>query len=126
MDERRSAIRQKSFMHGVVYFNHRRSTADCLVRDLTDHGAHLHFDDLVTLPDSFELHIPNKDMAFHADMIWHKGHEMGVTLKPLETQHAAAAPAEGVAIPDSIAERLARLEHQYAALKRRVDALQGE
>ena len=43
MSERRISTRQKSFLRGCIQFNHRRTTIDCLVRDISDTGARLIF-----------------------------------------------------------------------------------
>ena len=39
MKERRSSARQKSFLQGRIYFNNRRSSVDCLIRDYSETGA---------------------------------------------------------------------------------------
>jgi hypothetical protein len=49
MNERRSIVRQKSFMQGRVYLNHRQSSLDCIIRDFTDMGARLQFSDVTEL-----------------------------------------------------------------------------
>ena len=41
MAERRTAARKKSFLQGRVYYNHHRSSLDCLVRDISEEGARL-------------------------------------------------------------------------------------
>ncbi|MFL6934868.1 MAG: hypothetical protein ACJ8EJ_09505, partial [Xanthobacteraceae bacterium] len=38
-DQRRKSSRQKSFLHGCIYFNNRRSAVDCLIRDISREGA---------------------------------------------------------------------------------------
>ena len=43
MKERRLSARKKSFLQGRVYYNSRRSSVDCLVRDISDEGAKLVF-----------------------------------------------------------------------------------
>ena len=44
--ERRRIPRQKSFLRGMIYFNNRRSVADCLIRDISPYGARLIFSDV--------------------------------------------------------------------------------
>ncbi len=63
--ERRRAARQKSFLRGMVYFNNRRQMLDCLVRDVSPHGARLIFSAAANTPDTLELHIPQKDEIVH-------------------------------------------------------------
>jgi hypothetical protein len=56
--ERRAIARRKSFMQGRVFFNRRQSSMDCLIRNFTKVGAHLHFSGTAALPDAFEIHVP--------------------------------------------------------------------
>jgi len=58
--ERRRIARQKSFLRGMVYFNNRRSVADCLIRDISAFGARLIFSDTITTPDTMDLYIPRR------------------------------------------------------------------
>ena len=51
MTERRSVSRQKSFLQGRIFFNNRRTSVDCLIRDISPYGARLIFSDAVTTPD---------------------------------------------------------------------------
>ena len=78
MDERRVAMRHKSFLQGRIYFNGRRSSVDCLVREISDTGARLKFSTAVVTPDVVELHIPSKDeiraILTHAQGRWRPLH----------------------------------------------------
>jgi hypothetical protein len=58
VDERRTLTRQKSFLQGRIYFNNRRSSIDCLVRDYSETGARLKLSETVTVPEVMELYIP--------------------------------------------------------------------
>src|SRR3979409_476652 len=61
MVERRHAPRQKSFLHGFVYWGGNPSAVDCLVRDISDSGARLKFSSGQTpAGDIVDLHIPLK------------------------------------------------------------------
>lgn len=120
--ERRRVARQKSFIRGRAFFNHRRSSIDCIVRDFTKDGARLEFAELPSLPDVFEVFIPSKDEFLHARAIWHKGPDIGVRWA-LEGTNTALADVQRSS--DPINDRLTRLEHEVAALRQRLDALQG-
>src|SRR5438128_5171529 len=78
MKERRAGTRQKSFLQGRVYFNNRRSSVDCLVRDLSERGAKLKVSEAIAIPDVVELYIPNKDETFRARVEWRTGDEVGL------------------------------------------------
>jgi hypothetical protein len=109
--ERRRVTRQKSFLRGTIHFNNRRSAVDCLIRDISIHGARLIFSDAVTTPDVVELYIPQKDQTLRAHVIWRHGQELGVAF-------AQTAPLETTGETRGLAERVAKLETEVAALKR--------
>jgi hypothetical protein len=121
LQERRAHVRQKSFLQGRIYYNTRRATVDCIVRDITEHGARLKFADSAVVPDAFELYIPNRQETFKAHAIWNNGTEVGVTF-----EHAGIPASETAGQPPgaaNLAERVARLEREIATIKRRVEAL---
>jgi hypothetical protein len=118
--ERRAALRHKSFIQGRIYFNHRRSSMDCVIREFTDIGARLEFSDVAALPDAFEVFVPSKDQYFQAQAVWHKGSTIGVSWMPEGSIHPAP---ESLHTADPMADRVARLEHEMATLRKRLDAL---
>src|SRR5688572_6823941 len=76
--ERRGALRKKTFLKGKVYYNHRLSSVECTIRDFTDTGARLQFAGPVTLPDNIELDIPSRDQSLTASVRWRKDNEVGL------------------------------------------------
>ena len=120
MDDRRHQPRHRTFLQGRVFYNNRRSSADCIIRELTDEGARLSFTDPVTLPHAFELHIPNRDQTYRVETIWNHGGEVGVTFG--KHGEATIAPAMGQDSP--LAERIEKLEKELAALKRRISEME--
>src|SRR5215218_7341744 len=107
--ERRKVTRHKSFLRGMIYFNNRRNVVDCLIRDISPHGARLIFSDAVTTPDSLDLYIPQKDETLRIHVIWRHGQEVGVAFP----QAAQMAPATDTG---DLPERVARLEIEIAGL----------
>lgn len=79
MVEHRKAPRQKSLLQGRVYFNNRRSSIDCIVRDISATGAKLTFSSAVETPAVVELYIPNKDETRPARIVWRRGEDVGLT-----------------------------------------------
>ena len=118
MDERRGSARPKSFMRGCIYFNQRRNSVDCLIREMSAEGARLFFSAEAQIPDVVELYIPHKQQTLRVHKQWRRGEEMGV---------AFAAPGEA-AVPeragaDELAIRVGKLEDEIATLKRIVRRL---
>jgi PilZ domain len=120
--ERRANSRHKSFLQGRVYFNSRRSSVDCLVREISDNGARLKFSTAVVTPDVIELHIPSKDETFRAKLIWRVGDEVGVSFGPEE---AGTQSGQGAAPPDLMG-RVQTLENEMIALRRMFGELRSE
>src|SRR4051812_49480105 len=87
--ERRRTPRQKSFLRGMIYFNNRRSVADCLIRDISPFGARLIFSDAVTTPDVLDLYIPQKEQTLRAQVIWRAGTTGGGAFAPACRPRAA-------------------------------------
>ena len=115
--ERRRIARQKSFLRGMIYFNNRRSVADCLIRDISPYGARLIFSDTVTTPDTLDLYIPQKEQTLRAHVIWRVGHEVGVAF-PQAIHAETAASGSG-----DLADRVAKLEAEVTLLKRALKKL---
>jgi hypothetical protein len=121
MIERRASARHKTFITGRIYFNNRLSSMDCIVREIGQHGGRLEFSENVTLPDVFELYLPNKDEYFQAHVVWRKGHNIGVALTP----EAILNPRSETGRTDyHLADRITRLERELAQLQKRIDALE--
>jgi PilZ domain len=121
-DERRTLLRKRSFLQGRLYFNNRRSSLDCLVRDISDQGAKLKVSDSIAIPEFVELHIPNKDETYRAKVQWRTGFEIGVTF---ENEQEAPSIVPGAA-PVDLPERVRRLEAEVASLHRKLNELQNE
>src|SRR3954467_8687710 len=79
MRERRTSTRQKSFLQGRIFYNNRRASVDCLVRDVSATGAKLVFSSVVAIPDVVELWLSNKEEARRVRVQWRRGDEIGVT-----------------------------------------------
>jgi hypothetical protein len=42
-DDPKIAVRQRTFLKAMVYYDNRRASIECIVRDLSDSGARLAF-----------------------------------------------------------------------------------
>lgn len=123
MNERRVTPRQKTFLKGIILFNNRKSSADCVIRDLTDHGARLHFSASIITPDVVELEIPNKDQILQAHVRWRKGDECGVSFDHQKSSDAASSSASA---GGDVNHRIEQLESEMAKLHRQIVELRNE
>ena len=119
MRDRRSSTRQKSFLQGRIYYNNRRSSVDCLVRDISDTGAKLVFSSAVTIPEVVEIYLSNKEEIRRARVQWRRGDEVGVDF-------ILDGAADVVAPPADLLGRVLKLESECASLKRTVRELRAE
>jgi hypothetical protein len=120
MAERRSAARKKAFLQGRIFFNQRRTSIDCLIRDFCEHGARLTFSSMTATPDMVELYIPNKDESYRAKVQWRNGDEIGVGFG---VDEGSPPLAPGAPAADWSA-RIHKLEHDLASLQRKFNELQ--
>ena len=123
MKERRTSARQRSFLQGRIYFNNRRSSIDCLVRDISEHGAKLKFSEAIAIPEVVELYIPNRDESYRAKVQWRAGDEVGVAFGPDEAPSPSLVPDAPAA---DLAARVRRLESEVSSLQRKVNELQDD
>ncbi len=120
MDERRRATRQRTFLRGRVIYDHGRGSADCMVRDMSEHGAKLVFSSPVAIADVVDLQIPAKGEKFRARVRWRTEDEVGVCF-PERAQPKQESPAAG-----DLTARVTALENEVAALKRHLRRLQSQ
>jgi hypothetical protein len=118
MHERRQTIRLKSFLGGVMSYNKRRSTMDCLVRNFSQDGAKIVFSSPTPIPDEFDLEIRQKERTFRARAVWRSEAEAGVRFVSPESQPRV--------IPLDYVRRLKDSEADRARLRRRVEQLTTE
>ena len=119
--EHRHEVRQRVFLKGRILFNNGASSMDCLVRDLSASGARLACSESTTLPEVFELYIPQKEQTFRSTMRWRRADGIGITFADRSTRPAPAPIPEPAAEDQSVAvllRRIGELEAENAALRR--------
>jgi hypothetical protein len=114
LDRRRSA-RDRVIYGGVAEVGERGVSRNCVVRNISENGAHLEFSDDVRLPkDTILLTIARKGRSFLAKIIWWRDNFVGVAF-------SSETPYE---LPGSdLAERLRQSELKKRQLQRRIKEL---
>jgi hypothetical protein len=74
--ERRQEPRYRTLKNARIVFNDRRSTVDCIVRNLSHHGALLVMPSTIGIPVEFELWIG--DTRHDSSIVWLSKNRMGV------------------------------------------------
>ena len=119
-DEPNVAIRHKTFLKGTLYYDNRRASIECVVRDISDSGARLTFEHPVTVPDNVELFIPQKQQTLRARVQRRGANEVGIAFEINRSDEPRrTADAE-------LQMRVETLETEIAALKRLVAKLQAK
>jgi hypothetical protein len=118
MGERRQAGRRKSFLRGLVYFDNKHGALSCLVRDLSDKGARIIFSENVTVPETFDLHILQKNQTLRARVSWRRGDEIGLDFP---AKAAAAKPRAA-----ALVKRVTELEGEVASLRKVLKEMKGD
>jgi PilZ domain len=123
MVEQRAKRRQKTLLHGFVYFDDSPCAVECVVREISEAGARLKFELPPAPVEAFELDLPLRGRKLRAAVKWQRGSEVGVVF-------AEGAPASGAPTPaapastEDLGLRVLRLETEIAALGRLVKRLQ--
>jgi hypothetical protein len=117
MLDRRQRARNKVFFGGVAAINEPGSTVDCVVRNISEHGACVEFDSAAKLPDEISLTIPRKGRSFLARMIWRHANKVGLALRNMTAPDAPASDLD---------ERLRKSEQKKQQLQRRIKEILSE
>ncbi|MGA7807710.1 PilZ domain-containing protein [Bradyrhizobium sp.] len=112
--ERRRYPRGKSFYGGVIAFNARQSTLDCVVRNFSSAGAKIAMSGTVLLPDEFDLTIARKEGTFRARLVWRDGLEAGLRF---------TSDDDSRVISLDVSRKLRMRKAEIARLQRRVSEL---
>ncbi|MGN7127350.1 MULTISPECIES: PilZ domain-containing protein [Methylorubrum] len=118
ISEKRQETRKRTFLKGRIHFNKGASSMDCLIRDFSEMGARLELSETNTLPESFDLYIPQKEMTLRSNLRWRRGDAVGVAFS--EAHKPAPEPAPAAVTDPSLAvllRRIGELEAENAALR---------
>jgi hypothetical protein len=118
MLDRRRSVRDKVIYGGVASVNDRGSTVDCVVRNISEGGACVEFEQTAKLPEEMRLTIARKGRSFFARMIWRQANKVGLAFRGMT--------ASGVPESNDLDERLRRSEQKKRQLQHRINELLGE
>jgi PilZ domain len=114
MIERRQNLRPRVIYSGVLAFNERRSTVECVVRNFSDGGARIELENPALLPEQIDLFIPKKNRSYRAAIVWANEGQAGLTFRPI-------SPNPPVEL--DMARRLRRCESERRELQGRIAKL---
>ena len=117
MLDRRQSARDKVIYGGVAEIGEHGAVRDCVVRNISETGASIEFNNVINLPkEQISLTVAKKGRSFLARIIWWRDNFVGVAF-------SGEAPFE---LPVSdIEERLRKSELKKRQLQRQIKELIG-
>lgn len=76
--EKRRMQRRKVFRGAVLHFNCGTVSAECLVRNLSGHGAMVQLDPLSMVAGTFVFRLAGDDCSRQAELVWRQGGRAGI------------------------------------------------
>ena len=115
MLDRRQSPRDKVIYGGIAEIGERGASRDCVVRNISENGAHLEFSNDVRLPkEQILLTIARKGRSVLARIIWWRDNFVGVAFN---SESSSELPGS------DLAERLRQSEKKKRQLQRRIKQL---
>ena len=105
-------------MGGLVAFNARNSTLDCVVRNFSRSGAKIEFENSTMLPDRVDFEIERKGLSCRARLVWRDRNAAGLVFSD--------AQETSDVIPLDLARKLRVTERTNRRLQSRLDQLLSE
>jgi hypothetical protein len=118
MSERRRLFRNRVYYGGLIAFNARHSTLECVVRNFSPFGAKIEGESLEILPDELEFVVPRKGLSCVARLTWRDRNAAGLVFD-------GSGNADRV-IPIEWARKLLATERTNKQLQARIDRLRSE
>lgn len=118
MLERRHHHRSRVYYGGMIAFNARNSTLDCVVRNFSQRGAKVEFENSAILPDRVDFEVARKGLTCMARLIWRDRNSAGLLFSD---EHEA-----GNVVTLDWARKLRASERANRRLKSRLDQLLSE
>ena len=113
--EGRRAARVRTFLEARISYSDGAISTTCMVNQLSDVGARINIASTFTLPETFEITIPQRNISRRAKLVWRKDEFAGINF-------VDAAGASRAATADPTA-RIKALEAENAKLKAQIGVL---
>jgi PilZ domain len=113
--EARRSLRVRTFLQARVSYGDGAMTTACTVNQLSDVGARLNISGACSLPETFEVAIPQRNIARRARLVWRKDDQAGVDF--IDNEEDRRTPTADPA------GRIKELEAENAKLKTQIGLL---
>jgi hypothetical protein len=118
MRDRRRKVRSRVYYGGLIAFNARHSTLACVVRNFSERGAMVEFENTALLPDEVDFVIRRRAFIGRARVVWRHANQAGLAFS-----HARPS---NTPTPLDLALRLRASERARKELVRRIEQLRSE
>jgi hypothetical protein len=120
--ERRQFPRNRVYYGGMVAFNARNSTLACVVRNFSQRGAKIEFENSAVLPDRVDFEVERRGLSCLARLVWRDHNAAGLMFS--DVQKPVQETSE--IIPLDWARKLRATERENRKLRSRLDQLLSE
>jgi hypothetical protein len=120
--ERRQFPRNRVYYGGMVAFNARNSTHACVVRNFSQRGAKIEFENSAVLPDRVDFEVERRGLSCLARLVWRDHNAAGLMFS--DVQKPVQETSE--IIPLDWARKLRATERENRKLRSRLDQLLSE
>lgn len=103
--DQRAFERGRAFLKAKIIFNNRMTTIDCVVKNISAGGAKIAVGSALTIPNEFDLEIPQRGKTYRVQMRWRDSDAIGVEFIDGGEDRDAGGP------------RLHKLEEENARLR---------
>ena len=118
MLERRQYQRNRVYYGGMLAFNARNSTLDCVVRNFSQRGAKIEFENSAMLPDRVDFEVARRGLSCLARLVWRDQNAAGLVFSDVQETSDV--------IPLDLARKLRATERANRRLQSRLDQLLSE
>jgi PilZ domain len=118
MLERRQHPRNRVYYGGLIAFNARNSTLDCIVRNFSPNGAKIELENSAILPDRVEFDVVRRGLSCLARLAWRDRNAAGLMF--------CEEREKGAVVTLDWARKLRDSERANRRLKSRLDQLLNE
>lgn len=122
MLERRRFPRNRVYYGGMVAFNARNSTLACVVRNFSQRGAKIEFENSAVLPDRVDFDIERRGLSCLARLVWRDRNAAGLMFSDVQRPVQETSDV----IPLDWARKLRATEQENRKLRSRLDQILSE
>lgn len=119
----RRSERMRCFMAARILYNKGMMKVDCTIRNTSDGGAKLEVSGSVTLPEHFDLHIPQRNVTRPVRLAWRQGDFCGVAYLDAPPTGAEPPPEMSEETEAHLRARIRELEGTIVKLNARIQEL---